>query len=223
MSPMASLVAACVAFVGSHFLLSHPLRASLVARLGARPFLGLYSLVALATFAWIVVAYRGVPPQAPLWTPPDWGWMPASLVMLFAAILLVGSFFGNPAMPEARVSDWAPRGVFAVTRHPMMWSFSLWAIVHGWIWSAPANLVLTAAILILALGGAAGQDRKKAVLMGAKWQGWVSRTAFIPFTGRSALGAMWPRWPVLAGGVLLWLIATWAHGPLGGMAVGLWR
>jgi len=223
MSTMASLVAACVAFVGSHFLLSHPLRAALVARLGARPFLGLYSLVALATFAWIVIAYRAVPLQAPLWVPPDWGWMVASLVMLFAAILLAGSFVGNPAMPEARVSDWAPRGVFAITRHPMMWSFSLWAIVHGWIWSAPANLVLTSAILILALGGAAGQDRKKAALMGAKWQGWVSRTAFFPFTGRSALGAMWPRWQVLAGGVVLWLVATWAHGPLGGMAVGLWR
>ena len=58
MTEMASLIAACVAFVGSHFLLSHPLRAPLVARLGTGPFMGLYSLVALASFAWLVVAYR---------------------------------------------------------------------------------------------------------------------------------------------------------------------
>lgn len=223
MTPMASLIAACVAFVGSHFLLSHPLRTPLVARLGARPFLGVYSLVALASLVWMVIAYRAVPPQAPLWVPPDWGWMLASLVMLFAAILWAGSLVGNPAMPEAKVSDWAPRGVFAITRHPMMWSFALWAIVHGWMWATPANLMLTASILILALGGAAGQDAKKAKLMGANWRGWVARTAFFPFAGRAALGAMWPRWPVIAGGVLLWLVATWAHGPLGDMAVGLWR
>lgn len=223
MTPMASLIAACAVFVGSHFLLSHPLRAPLVARLGARPFTGLYSLVALAGFAWMVLAYRAVPPEAPLWAPPAWAWMPASLLMLFAAILFVGSLFGNPAMPEAKVTDWAPRGVFAITRHPMMWSFALWALVHGAIWSTPANLVLTGAILILALGGAAGQDAKKAALMGANWRGWVARTAFFPFAGRSALGAMAPRWQVMAGGILLWLAATWAHGPLGGMAVGLWH
>ena len=24
-----------------------------------------------------------------------------------------------------------PRGVFAITRHPMMWGFALWALVHA--------------------------------------------------------------------------------------------
>jgi uncharacterized membrane protein len=45
------LALATLAFVGSHLLLSHPLRPVLAARLGKRGFLGLYSLVALATFA----------------------------------------------------------------------------------------------------------------------------------------------------------------------------
>ena len=48
-------------FVGTHFLLSHPLRAPLVAQLGERGFLILYSLVAIVTLGWLVIAYRAAP------------------------------------------------------------------------------------------------------------------------------------------------------------------
>ena len=44
---MNSLIAASVAFVGLHFLLSHPLRKPVVARTGERGFIGIYSLVAM--------------------------------------------------------------------------------------------------------------------------------------------------------------------------------
>ena len=50
MDPLLSLVAASTAFVGSHFALSHPLRAPLVGALGEAGFRVLYSLVALAAF-----------------------------------------------------------------------------------------------------------------------------------------------------------------------------
>ena len=46
---MLMVMSAAIAFVGTHFLLSHPLRAPLVARVGEKGFLGLYSLVAFAT------------------------------------------------------------------------------------------------------------------------------------------------------------------------------
>lgn len=222
MSDLASLIAACAAFVGSHFILSHPLRAPLVARMGERAFMAVYSLVALATFAWMVIAFRAAPAGLYLWAVPAWFGTVAQLVMLFASILLVGSFFGNPAMPEAKVKDWAPRGVFAITRHPMMWSFALWAFVHGALAPEPRNLILCGAIGFLALAGAAGQDAKKARLMGPKWRGWVSRTSFVPFM-RGPLPAIWPGTVPVAGGLLLYLVATWAHGPLGGVAAGIWR
>ena len=44
---MTMVILAGIAFLGTHFLLSHPLRAPLVARVGEQAFLGLYSLVAL--------------------------------------------------------------------------------------------------------------------------------------------------------------------------------
>ena len=50
MTPQAGLFLSAIAFVGLHFLLSHPLRAPLVRRLGEKGFQGLYSVQALLTF-----------------------------------------------------------------------------------------------------------------------------------------------------------------------------
>ncbi len=44
------LLFSALAFIGTHFLLSHVLRAPLVQAVGARAFHGIYSLVALVTF-----------------------------------------------------------------------------------------------------------------------------------------------------------------------------
>ena len=55
---LTSLLAASIAFVGSHVALSHPLRAPLAARLGEKGFLGLYSLVSLAAFAWLLTLHE---------------------------------------------------------------------------------------------------------------------------------------------------------------------
>ena len=56
-----SLGVASLAFVGMHFLLSHPLRAPITGRIGEGPFLGLYSLVAFATLGWMVLAFLAAP------------------------------------------------------------------------------------------------------------------------------------------------------------------
>jgi uncharacterized membrane protein len=211
---MAALAFAAAAFVGTHFLLSHPLRAGIVARLGERGFQGLYSLVALITFAAMIWAYRPLGDQPPLWAAGEIVWIGGALVMWFATVLFVGSFAGNPALPGARVAG-APRGVLAITRHPMMWSFALWAVVHGALVATPKALLLDGAILVLALGGSLGQDRKKRKLMGERWHEWSAQTAFLPF----ARGVAAPGWVALVAGTALFLLATWIHP----MPVGIWR
>ncbi len=55
---LGSLIIAGIAFCGSHVLLSSTgLRGSLRDQLGERGFLAVYSLTALATFAWFLLAY----------------------------------------------------------------------------------------------------------------------------------------------------------------------
>ena len=221
MNDLVSLALATTAFVGSHLLMSHPLRASLVARLGERGFLGLYALVSFVTFGWMILAYRAGDSSAPYWSAPLEYWPFASLLMLLASILLVGSLIRNPAFPHPEAGRHEippPRGVFAITRHPMNTSFMLWALVHISISGTPHNLIVAGGIFLLALAGSIGQDRKKAKLLGAPWRQWIERTSFVPlgalFTGRVKWREAVPHWAALVGGVILWAVATSLHAPL---------
>jgi uncharacterized membrane protein len=208
------------AFVATHLLLSHPLRAPIAARTGARGFMILYSLVALVTFVGMVVALRSARAEAPLWSAPRGLWDFAALLMWFAAILLAGSFRRNPAMEtvgrtQGGATIAAPLGVQRITRHPMMWSFAIWAIVHIALIGRPADIALGVTILVMALVGAAGQDRKKAALLGEQWTAYESQTSFVPF-GR---GLASPGLFALIVGTLIFLVATRLH-PI---PVGVWQ
>ena len=215
MTPQAGLFLFSIAFVGTHFLLSHPLRGPLVRAMGERAFQGLYSLVALITFGSMIYFYRLCGREPPLWDVGQVGWIVGTVLMWLASILFVGSFIGNPALPGARGPRGGPNAVFRITRHPMMWSFALWAAVHLTVLAMPKAVVFDGAIILLALAGAAAQDRKKAGLMGDAWHEWTAETAFIPFTR----GLAYPGTVALVGGTLLFLIATWAH-PI---PAGIWR
>lgn len=225
---MQNVLAAAIAFVGSHFLLSHPLRQPIVGRMGQGWFLGLYSLVAAVTLVWLALAYRAAPMGPLLWPVGDGLWIVATVLMLVASVLLLGSLIGNPALPDPtgrarRVPN--ARGVYAVTRHPMMWAFALWGVSHILVLPEASNIILSLAIIVLALVGAALQDRKKERLQPDFWPVWERRTSYWPFAaiaaGRTRLGGFRPH--DLAGGLVLWLAATWVHLPLAGWAAGVWR
>ena len=220
MNSNASLALAAIAFVGTHFLMSHPLRLGLIRNLGESGFRIAYSLVAFVTLGWMILAYPGAD-AVPIWIAPAWWWAPASAVMLLASILLVGSFVRNPAFPHPGAEKQASRpatGVFAITRHPMNWSFILWALVHVSVWGSPRNLIVAFGILILALFGSIGQDRKKLAALGESWRGWQSRTSFVPFGALLGRRVKWraanPGGIALGGGVVFWLLVTGFHVPL---------
>jgi uncharacterized membrane protein len=209
------LLLSAIAFVGTHFLLSHPLRAPLIRAAGEGPFRGIYSVVALVTFGLMVYYYRAIGREPPLWDSGQAGWIVGTLLMWLASILFVGSFFKNPSLVGAPGPSGGPTGVLRITRHPMMWSFALWAAVHLMIIAMPKALVFDAAIIILAIGGAAAQDSKKARLMGEDWHDWTAQTAFVPFM--RGLGN--PGLVAFIGGTILFFLATWLH-PI---PAGFWR
>lgn len=215
MTPQTGLALAAIAFVGLHFLLSHPLRQPLVRAVGEGPFRGIYSLIALVTFGAMIYFYRIIGREPPLWDAGDAGWIIGTLLMWLASILFVGSFIRNPAFPGAPGPSGGPRGVFGITRHPMMWSFAIWAAVHLMILGQPKSILFDGAIILLALAGAMAQDRKKRALLGERWHEWTAQTAFVPFARRIAN----PGAVALIGGTLLFLIATWIHP----VPAGFWR
>lgn len=217
---LVSLCAANVTFVGMHFAMSHPLRGPMVGALGERGFQLFYTLVSLAAFGWIVMAFKASP-SGDLPGSGEVGWVVATLLTIPAMVLLAGSLVGNPALPTPLASKQAredARGVFRVTRHPMMWGIALWALSHFILASSWRTTITASAMGILALVGAALQDRKKEALMGPAWQEWERKTNF------------WPRWEALAraghfpwaAGIALFLLLTWLHYPLGGIPAGPW-
>ena len=216
MTPQMGLTGFALLFVGTHFLLSHPLRGRLVRGVGEKVFQAIYSLIAFLTFGGMIYFYRVIGREPPLWQAGDGLWLVASLLMWLGSILFVGSFVRNPAFPGAHVERGVkPRGVFAITRHPMMWGFAIWAAVHIAVIGMPKTFVFDGAIILLALAGAAGQDAKKARWMGEDWHDWTARTAFIPFTR----GIAYPGTVALVGGTILFFAATWVHPVL----AGFWR
>ncbi len=230
---MILLTLALILFVGSHFLLSHPLRAPLVGTIGEGGFAIVYSVIAFATLGWAVAEWRHAPVQL-LWVAPDALWWLAALLMLFASVLFVGSTtVPNPALmgggrPRAPGRTLEPGGVLRITRHPMMWAFAIWAAVHATVSGDLRTILLAAAIAVLALVGARLQDGKKRLQLGDTWTAHERATAFVPFGaqfgGRAAWATALPGWTALTGGVLLYAVATWAHPALmGAPQLGFWR
>lgn len=226
---MTPLTLALGSFVGTHLLMSHPLRAPIVSRIGAAGFRLVYTLVSFVTLGWAAYEFRAMPAGPSLWEAGDTLWALSTAIMLVASILLMGSVVGNPAMPMpgAEAAARAPvRGVFAITRHPMMWSFALWSVAHVLVSPRIPVVILCGFVALLALVGAAGQDRKKAQLMGDAWRDWESRTTYWPFAGQLSGRIPWtfPGMHALGGGLVVWLVATWAHPLLGsGIPAGIWR
>jgi uncharacterized membrane protein len=227
MDGLSILLPAAGSFLGTHFLLSHPLRRPLVEKVGEKGFMGLYSLVAFITLGATIWAYRAAPTTEPIWPVGDALWAVATVAMLLASVLLMGSLVRNPALAGTTTQAGAAeaKGVYAVTRHPMMWAFAIWGASHILIYPIAKNVILSGAIILLALVGAALQDRKKEQLDPDGWAAWEKRTSYVPFaaiaTGRARLGGFGGH--ALGGGLVVWIAATWAHIPLAGWPAGIWR
>jgi len=222
MTSIQSLFLANLLFVGSHLAMSHLLRRPMVSALGERGFLGAYSLVSIALFVWIVRDFGKAAPGPLLWDAGDAGWLVASVLTVVALALLLGSLRGNPALPQVGadvVASADAGGVYAVTRHPMMWAFALWAVAHIIAWPGPRTLVMAGAMGLLALVGANLQDGKKRIQLGEAWATWEAKTSYWPRpAGLVKIGlGLW------LAALVLWLALTWLHVWMAGIPAGMWK
>jgi len=222
-----SLVIAGIAFCGSHVLLSSTgLRGSLRDQLGERGFLAVYSLTALVTLAWFLMAYAHAPTIL-LWPRQMWMALVPIVVMPLATVLLVAGYTTpNPTAVgmerAARADDPAP-GMLRVTRHPVMWAIGLWAISHMIANGDLRSLLFFGAFAALSLGGTLLIDRKKRLALGSNWSRLAEVTSNLPFaalvTGRTRL-----RWRDISllrliAGLLLYAVLYNAHALIAGAPV----
>jgi uncharacterized membrane protein len=107
--------------------------------------------------------------------------------------------------------DGAPiRGMLLVTRHPMLWSFAIWAAVHILGNGDLASMLFFGAFLVTALAGMPSIDAKIAARNPAAWQALAAATSLIPGARNGfplgRVGAL----PFAVGG-LLWAVLFAAH------------
>jgi uncharacterized membrane protein len=223
----ASLVIAGLAFHGSHVLVSGTrLRGNLREQLGERGYLVLYSLVALATFAWFVVAYAQAPNLA-LWGFARWMAFVPIVVMPVATIFLIaGTTVPNPTavgMERAAAADDPAPGILRITRHPVLWAIGLWAASHLVVNGDLASLIFFGSLLLLAFGGTLLIDGKKRLALGSNWARLAQVTSNVPFVailaGRTKLRLYEIGALRIVAGVLLYAVLLLAHPFITGHAV----
>ncbi len=213
MSDLLLLTLAMLLFVGGHLLLSHPLRAPIVGVAGAGGFMGIYSVVALGSLAWAGELWKVVRPDR-LWEAPVAVHWLAVAAMLLASVLFVGSVTApNPALMGGGVPGAStPRGVQRITRHPMMWAFAIWGLVHITLVANSRTIALAGGIVVLALLGSVLQDGKKKAQNPAYGE-HIARTGFVPFAAQLSGRQPWvgPGWAAGVGGFALFGLILWAH------------
>lgn len=188
---MAELVFAAVLWIATHLgVSSTPLRARMVALLGEGGYLGAYSLLAVATLTFLILAWADAPRDIWLWYPAIWHTWLALLLMPLGFLLLVTGLLGaNPTSvgQEGRLADpEAVRGMLRVTRHPVQWAFLIWVLAHVPANGDVATLILLAAIAVVAGGGTVLIDRKKAAARPEAWQSFAAVTSNLPFAAIAA-------------------------------------
>jgi uncharacterized membrane protein len=218
---MWQILFAGVLFVGAHLgISSTPLRGKLVSAVGPGEYLGIYSLLALATIGYLVWLYGEVP-RYEYWWPldPVLYWVP-KILMPIAFIFMLGGFMvknptavgmeevlSDPAQAEKTVS-----GLLRITRHPFQWSVVIWAGSHIVANGDAVSVVFFSSFAVLSLLGTVLLDSKKAAAIGADWEPFAAATSNIPFgaivTGRNRLAIKELVVPVVVGlvayGVIFW-------------------
>ena len=192
---MTLLILGLILFLGTHSvrIFADGWRTQTIARLGEKPWKGLYTVVSLVGFALIVWGY-GLARQQPvvLWQPPVMMKHLNSLFTLAAFILLAAAY--------------VPRNHFkARLHHPMVLGVKLWAFGHLLATGTLADMVLFGAFLLWAVldfRAARLRDRAQGTVYPP---GTVSGTIIAVVAGAVA-------WAVFA----FWLHAAWIGvAPLG--------
>jgi uncharacterized membrane protein len=224
MSPeMTRLLVAAILWIALHLgVAGSPLRGALIRRIGDNGYRGLFSSLSAAALVFLIWSYgRASRPETfyGLRLVEAWQlWVPI-LLMPIATVLLVASVTTpNPTMVGGEKilrGDDVARGIFRVTRHPMLNAFALWAAVHLVANGDLASQFLFGSILIVAVAGMSSIDRKRAKAKPEAWSKFAAATSALPFLaiaqGRNRFSPEEIGWWRVGLGLLLWVALVGGH------------
>lgn len=221
---MTSLALAALFFIAIHLGVSGTTaRDALVARIGLRGYMVVFSLGSVAGMVWLVMAYQAAP-YSVTWGMLEW-WKPFAIALMLPAFLLVVVGLTTPSptsVAQEKLVGEEPRGILRITRHPFLMGVALWSVVHlvgngDW-----ASALLFGALFVVAAAGPASIDAKRRRALGTAWDGFATRTSILPFAailaGRNRLAMNeLGTWRVV-GGVVAYTLMLGGHAHIVGVS-----
>jgi uncharacterized membrane protein len=227
MTPATQIVFWWLAFTATHISFSSlRYRPILVQRLGERGFLGVYSILAFATFIPLCNVYFSHVHDGPLLhslaTIP--GVREVALVMswvFFAAG--IGGLIQPSALSMVPGGGSEARGMGRITRHPMFMSFGVWAAAHTLVNAYLTDVLFFGGFALFTVVGCAHQDARKRVTEGKRLEAYFASTSLFPFAailaGRNRLVLGELPWAGIGAGVALATVIYLYHSSLFGSSV----
>jgi uncharacterized membrane protein len=185
-------IAALLTFLALHIIPAIPgLRGRVVAAIGRRTYLIVYSLVSILALAWLFHAALRLDFIA-LWQPAAWqAWVTVALTPIGFFLLVAGLLSPNPASISLRNPELPAGAISTITRHPVLWGFALWAGSHLVPNGDLRSLLLFGALFAFAVLGMVTTDRRARRRLGDQWPTIARTTSILPFgavlTGRARL------------------------------------
>lgn len=218
---MTLLILAAALWVFVHVGISGTsLRDAVVARLGEGRFMLAFSIGSVVSITLLVLAWQNAETTF-LWSAPAWLRWILALLMLPSFVLFMASHKRNPTAVGNKGLGEEPRGIQRVTRHPMLMSFAIWALVHVIGNGDAAALVFFGAFLVTAVAGMPSIDAKLARRHGEAWAGFAAKTSILPFgailAGRNRLVLSEIGWMPPVVGLILWAALLHFHRAVFGM------
>ena len=198
-------------FLALHSIPAIPaIRQCLVAILGRKVYLALYSLVSIAALAWVFHAALALD-YVELWAPAAWqAWIAICLVPIALFFLVVGLISPNPLSISFRRGEQEAGAIVAITRHPVLWGFLLWAIGHFIANGDVRSVILFGALGIFSIVGMVTTDRRNRRRLGATWNTVTLGSSVFPFA--AMIGGRAPfriDRPMIIALVVVALITVW--------------
>lgn len=170
-----SLLIASFGFLIIHFVSATNLRVGIVKKWGMNAWMGLFSLVSLTFFCWMVYSYMIADTSAKLWVMPLW-WLWVNALLMFMALFFV--IMGNVPDKNARLG----KGIFSITRHPSNWGIAIFCIAHLVSNGSVAGLVFWGSIAGVGIFGSYFLDKRKTTTGGEeRWVNSLKNSSWLPF------------------------------------------
>ena len=138
---MSLLILGLVIFLGVHStrIVADAWRGATIARIGEKPWKGIYSLLSVAGFVLIVIGY-GAARESPivLYSPPVWTRHLAALLTIPAFVLLAAAYVRRNSIKRA-------------VGHPMVAGVKIWAFAHLLANGTLADVLLFGGFLVWAV------------------------------------------------------------------------